>query len=116
MKLLLLLILVLPTAALAEKKLTAKDMSMLGKIDENTIKNAEPTKPTVKAQDPAAEAKFSISCKDINGREFKTGEAGYDDCLSQLKMRNNTNKLNSGINKENNKDASSANLNFKIGE
>ena len=108
MKLILVLILIVPTLSWAEKKMTAKDMSMLGKIDENAIKNAGPNKPVDQAPAATAGSKFSVSCKDTSGKEFKTGEAGYEDCLNQLRMK--------GSVKKDNKDGNSANLNFKIGE
>ena len=115
MKLILLLILIVPTLALAEKKMTAKDMSMLGKIDESAIKTAEPNKPQV-GPETAEKSKFSVSCKEANGVEYKVGEVGYDTCLNNLKNRSDFSKINSGLNKKDNKDANGSSLNFKIGE
>ncbi|WP_374078091.1 hypothetical protein [Bdellovibrio bacteriovorus] len=36
--------------------------------------------------------KFSTSCKDITGAEFKQGEAGYETCLGQVKPGKSSDK------------------------
>lgn len=115
MKLIILIFLTLPTLAIAEKNISAKDMSMLGKIDESTLTKEATVKP-LEGPESAARSKFSVSCKDANGIEYKAGEVGYDSCLNNLKNRSDLSKINSGLNKKNSKDSSGSNINFKIGE
>ncbi len=118
MKLLLVLILALPVSAFAEKKMTAKDMSMLGKIDESNFKQAEPKKDEIKPEAVKNEPKVTMTCKEQDGREFKQGEVGYDNCLNGLRNRSEMSKRNSGVYGSDKKDQSgaAAGVNFKIGE
>jgi len=101
----------------AETKVTEKKLSLLGKIDEESFKKAEPSKTVTEQQHLMPEnSKFSMSCKDSIGKEFKKGEAGYDTCLSGIKSQHDLNKLNSGLNKKDKNDGNSASFNFKIGD
>lgn len=115
MKSLVFLLFLTPLLALADKQLTTKDMSALGKIDENTIQSAQPNKAPIGPETPA-KSKFSVSCKEVNGVEFKVGEVGYDACLNNLKNRSEFNKRNSGLNNKDNKESNGSSLNFKLGE
>jgi FKBP-type peptidyl-prolyl cis-trans isomerase len=114
MKYLVFLILLQSSLAFAQKKITEKDLSLLGKIDTENLKKNEDAKPLPSST--SSESKFSMSCKDSNGKDFKKGEVGYDTCLAGIKSQHDLNKLNSGLNKKDNKDGNSANLNFKIGD
>ena len=114
MKFFLVLLLLQSSMAFAEKKIDEKDLSMLGKIDEENVKKMEATKPM--PTPVSKDSKFSMSCKDSSGKEFKKGDVGYDTCLAGIKTQHDMNKLNSGLNKKDNKDANSASFNFKIGD
>lgn len=50
-------------------------------LDMSEYQAFEQTKAPTKKSD----AKFSTSCKDITGAEFKQGQAGYETCLGQVK-------------------------------
>ena len=115
MNLIVLMIVLIPNLVFAEKKIAPKDMSILGKIDESTM-NQEASVTTQTGPETAAKSKFSVTCKDTNGVEYKTGEVGYDACLNNLKGRSNFSKMNSGLNKKDAKDSSESKINFKIGE
>lgn len=116
MKFFILLLLLQSTLVFAEKKVTAKDMSLLGKIDEESMKKTEPTKLVQDANVSTSKSNFFLSCKDSSGKEFKKGEVGYDACLGGIKNQHDMNKLNAGTNKKNDQDRNSATVNFKIGE
>lgn len=114
MKLIVLFLVLQSSFAFAEKKVDGKDLSVLGKIDEENFKKVEPSKPNFESDNKGS--RFSMSCKDSSGKEFKKGEQGYETCLSGIKTQHDLNKLNSGMNKKDNKDGNSASFNFKIGE
>lgn len=100
MKFLAVLLILQSSLVFAEKKLVQKDLSLLGKIDEESFKKVEPSKPV---NDFSSEkSNLTMSCKDGAGKEFKKGDAGYETCIL-------------GMNKKDKKDSSSANFNFKIG-
>ncbi len=119
MKYLLLIMLAVPAVSFAEKKMTAKDMSLLGKIDESNFKQAEPKKENPMIAEPIKnEPKVTMTCKEQDGREFKQGEVGYDACLNGLRNRSELSKRNSGVYGSDKKDQSSVGtgVNFKIGD
>jgi hypothetical protein len=98
----------------AKNKRDEKDLSLLGKNDEENIKKIEATQLSPTAI--SSESRFSMLCKDSSGKEFKKGDVGYDTCLSRIKTQHDMNKLNSGLNKKDDKGANSASFNFKIGD
>ncbi|MBC7714664.1 MAG: hypothetical protein H7177_15065 [Rhizobacter sp.] len=117
MKIILLLVLVIPSIALAEKQMTKKDMSVLGKIDASNFQQ----QPNEKKPDAVIESKKEVAtmnCKDKAGVVYNQGQVGYDNCLNDLKNRSDFSKKNSGVNvnNSNNKDGSGAGINFKIGD
>lgn len=114
MKYFLVLFLLQSSLVFAEKKVSDKNLSILGKIDEKNFNQTEPKNPIQVAD--KKESKFSISCKDSNGKEFSKGEIGYETCLSGIKSQQDLSKLNSNTNKKDGKDGNSANINFKIGD
>lgn len=116
MKTLLLIILALPTIALADKKINAKDMSVLGKIDaSNFQQQPNENKPEVSLE-TKTEPKTTMSCKDKSGIAYTQGQVGYDNCLNDLKNRSDFSKRNSGVNVNNNKEKSGMGINFKLDE
>lgn len=117
MKFIFLLFLFQSSLVFAEKAVPQKDLSLLGKIDGESLKKDEPSKTMIDQQHSMPEkSKFSMTCKDSMGKEFKKGEAGYDTCLSGIKSPHDLNKLNSGLNKKDKNDGNSASFNFKIGD
>jgi hypothetical protein len=116
MKTLVLIALILPTLAVAEKKMTVKDMSVLGKIDESNFKVKDPQTNTDFAAPAKNESKMNMICKEQDGRTFKQGEVGYDTCLNGLKNRSALSKRDSGVNANNKQDQASAGVSFKIGD
>ena len=116
MKFIVLILLLQSSLVFAEKKAAEKDLSLLGKIDEESMKKAEPTKLAQDASATTNKSNFYLSCKDSSGKEFKKGEVGYDTCLGGIKNQHDMNKLNAGTNKKNDQDRNSATVNFKIGE
>ena len=114
MKFFLILLLLHSSMVFAEKKIDEKNLSLLGKIDEENVKKVEEIKPI--SNPISNDSKFTMSCKDSSGKEFKKGDIGYDTCLAGIKTQHDMNKLNSGLNKKDNKDANSASFNFKIGD
>lgn len=114
MKLLVMLLVLLNASVVfAEKKMEAKDLSVLGRIDEETYKKVEDNKavgPVVSAPGVAKESRVTMSCKDTIGKEYKKGDAGYETCLMNLK---NQRDMNHG--KKDSKNGNSANFNFKVG-
>jgi hypothetical protein len=114
MKFLVVLLILQSSLVYAEKKVVEKDLSLLGKIDEESFKKTEPSKPINDSS--SGNSSFSMSCKDTSGKEFKKGDAGYDTCLSGIKAQHDLNKLNSGMNKKDKNDGNSASFNFKVGD
>lgn len=108
-----LLLLANSSMVFAEKKMGAKDLSVLGRIDEETYKKVEDNKaigPEATALTPSKDSRISMSCKDTMGKEYKKGESGYETCLMNLKTQHD---MNQG--KKDNKNGNSANFNFKVG-
>ena len=116
MKLILLIILTIPTLVYAEKKITPKDMSMLGKIDESNFQEKPNEKKVMPIVESKNESRVTLSCKNKTGLIYNQGQIGYDDCLNELKNRSDFSKKNSGVNVNDNKEATSAGINFKIGD
>jgi len=114
MKLLVTLLFLLSSSMVfAEKKMEAKDLSVLGRIDEETYKKVEDNKavgPEVTAPVANKDSRISMSCKDTMGKEYKKGDSGYETCLMNLKTQHDMN-----YGKKDNKDGNSANFNFKVG-
>lgn len=113
MKVISIFIILLSFSAYAEKKMTTKDLSMLGKIDESTMK-ADPVKPEIVTS--TTTSKISINCKDSSGKEFTKEDAGYESCLAGIKGNHNLEQKNKNLNQKKSNDGNSANFNFKIGE
>ncbi len=111
MKFLTFVLLLVTAQAHAEKKVAAKDMSMLGRIDESTMMEPQTVKAAPNAK--PIEAKFSMSCKDSTGRDFKQGDSGYEACLSQMKAQHDFKKHDG---KPGNAAGANAGFNFKIGD
>ena len=117
MKILLLTMMLIPAITFAEKKITKKDMSILGKIDESNFKQEESKKDAPLVTEPANNGpKLMMNCKEQDGREFKQGEVGYDSCLNGLKNRSEMSKRNSGVYGSDKKDQSNVGVTLKIGE
>jgi hypothetical protein len=114
MKYLIVVFLLHSSIVFAQNKAIEKNLSLLGKIDSENLKKNEDAKPLPSTS--SADSKFSMSCKDSNGKDFKKGDVGYDTCLAGIKSQHDLNKLNSGLNKKDDKAGNSANLNFKIGD
>ena len=116
MKLILLIILTIPTLVYAEKKINPKNMSMLGKIDESNFQDKPNEKNVMPVVETKAEPRVTMSCKNKSGVVYGQGQVGYDSCLNELKNRSDFSKKNSGVNVNDNKDGTSAGINFKIGD
>jgi hypothetical protein len=114
-KIFLLCILVIPTLAIADKKLNSKDMSMLGKIDESSLNQIPVAKKTELTSPAKTESKVTMSCKDKAGVIYNQGQVGYDNCLNDLKNRSDFSKKNSGVNVNDSQNGVSSGINFKIG-
>lgn len=116
MKKILFILLLLPSLVFAEKQLSKKDMSMLGKIDETTM-NAEAKKAGPTFNPEKDEKKVTMTCTEKDGRVFKADEVGYDTCLNNLKNSSMFNKRNSGVgSSKDTKDQNASGMTFKIGE
>lgn len=115
MKLLFLILLLQSSLLLAEEKVVKKDLTLLGKIDEQK-EAPKPSKPVLETNAKTSDSKFFVTCKDATGKEIKKGEVDFETCLAGIKGQHEINKLNGGAN--NNKDikANSATVNFKIGD
>lgn len=113
MKFLIVLLLLQSSLVFAAKKTTEKDLSLLGRIDENSL-NMEPTLP--KNNNTETKSTFSMSCKDSMGKIFNKEDPGYDTCLAGMKAQHDKNKLNPGQNKNDNANANSATFNYQIGQ
>lgn len=117
MKCLIVLLLLQSSLAFAAKKTTEKDLSLLGKIDESSLK-MEPTLP--KKNDTETKSSFSMNCKDSAGKIFNKDEPGYDTCLAGIKTQHDMNKLNPGQTKKDNANPNTninnATFNYQIGQ
>ncbi|MEA9357803.1 hypothetical protein SHI21_16345 [Bacteriovorax sp. PP10] len=113
MKFIIVLLLLQSSLAFAAKKTTEKDLSLLGRIDESSLK-MEPTLP--KNNDTETKSTFSMSCKDSAGKVFNKEEPGYDACLAGIKAQHDMNKLNPGQMKKDNTNTNNATFNYQIGQ
>lgn len=113
MKFIAVLLLLQSSVVFAEKKISAKDFSTLGKIDESNMIQVESTKS---APVPVSNnSSFTMSCRDSSGKDFKQGEVGYDSCLAGIKSQHDMNKMNPALKGKNNGSTNGASFNYKIG-
>ncbi|WP_347359625.1 hypothetical protein [Bdellovibrio sp.] len=61
-----------------------------------------------------SKVKFSSSCTDITGRTIKQGDAGYETCLSDVKLKSVNQKQSDNKNSTN--PGPQMNMNFSVGD
>lgn len=117
MKIFLVILVLGSSMAFAEKKNEVKDFSVLGRIDESTLKKVDENKdqrPELNNLTSSSDSRVSVSCKDQAGKEYKRGESGYETCVMNLTNQQQMNHK-SKHNSNSNNNANSANFNFKVG-
>lgn len=66
-----------------------RNANELGNISESTQKSNQPISNTQKVKNDLVKRKTSslstVSCKTYQGKDYKQGEAGYDDCIRTIK-------------------------------
>lgn len=106
-KIIILTLLIQSSVLFAGKKVTVKDLSVLGRIDEKKFKKNDSANSEINFNAKPENVKFKMSCKDSNGKEFVKGDDGYDSCFSGINLKSN---------KKNETSGNSAGFNYKIGE